>query len=287
MRRRRGQPLLDLSQVGPHIRRPSFAHPHDMGIGADLVHGSLAGGAVPSCGRFAVHGDDQQQVGAIDAEGDEGAVRLAMTALRLISLSAVATRIWSWGSSSRLAARSRPSCPGGVDVGPVPDVEAGEFTDHDLSTRTPRIITVSSCLGQQDGRYEQRIPPVHARHGGDLPAAADAVGVQDHRRAGRHVVLNWRMAGARWPAIPGTENMFAATRGEDPTPRRCRDPRTARHSPRPARCRQRAAPWCQQYVLDEAGEKKKKPVVTLHVFQLAPPWAAGCIARWGWFGPSP
>ena len=26
---------------------------------------------------------------------------------------------------------------GGVDVGPVPDVEAGEFTDHDLSTRTP------------------------------------------------------------------------------------------------------------------------------------------------------
>ena len=37
------------------------------------------------------------------------AVRPAVTALRLISLSAVATRIWSWRSRSKLAASPRPS----------------------------------------------------------------------------------------------------------------------------------------------------------------------------------
>src|SRR5256885_1519926 len=51
------------------------------------------------------------------------------------------------------------------------------------------VVWVTARLGEQDGRYQQRVPGLEPGQGGGLPAAADAVGVQDDRRTRRRVVL--------------------------------------------------------------------------------------------------
>ena len=55
------------------------------------------------------------------------AVRPTVTALRLISLSAVATRIWSWLFQGQASGQPAAELTCGEDAGRIPDVEAGEL----------------------------------------------------------------------------------------------------------------------------------------------------------------
>ena len=206
---------------------PSVHAPSCRPAGRPAPAGGEPSAASPGAGRASSHQQRRTGRPAVDRERDLGAAPAAEQHRRPTSLSAVATRIWSWRSRPTAAATSRPRW---------------RTTKMSCSTRRRHAAAARSArrswrrLGHEHARRRRagrrrRAAAVAAITSGDVAEQARVVGRGSTGRPPRRSACTTDGAGGR----AGTRTPGSSVAGG----RRCRAARPCRAGRRPSRRRRR------------------------------------------------